>query len=162
MGQTITYDLSLAPAGMVVDSASGLVAWSPTAAQVGSQNIVLRARNAGGGVGLQSFQVTVQPPDPPPVITSTAPAPGYVGVLYAYAIRVQAASGGAVTVKLTQGPAGMSLDPVTALLTWTPTAGQLGTAHVEVTATNSRGAGMAESFDLPVLAAPPNHSPDIT
>ncbi len=37
------YDLSLAPEGMSIDPATGLVAWRPSIAQVGEQLVVLRA-----------------------------------------------------------------------------------------------------------------------
>jgi hypothetical protein len=41
-GDTLTFSLVAGPSGMTVDPGSGLLRWSPTAAQVGAQTVTLR------------------------------------------------------------------------------------------------------------------------
>ena len=77
-GQTLTFDLTSHPAGMVVDPATGVVVWTPTADEVGSQSAVLRVSDARGDVVLQDLAITVAPADVPPVITSEPPTQGAV------------------------------------------------------------------------------------
>ena len=67
-----TYSLDHGPAGMTVDSNTGIVIWTPTPAQVGVQTAVVRATNSAGSVG-QSIVFNVRsqlysdttPPTPP-------------------------------------------------------------------------------------------------
>jgi hypothetical protein len=49
-------------------------------------------------------------------------------------------------------PPGASLDPTTAVLTWTPTADQIGVWHIQVTATDSYGASASAEFDVSVYS----------
>ena len=56
----------------------------------------------------------------------------------------------------------MAIDPTTGLVTWTPTASQVGSPHVEITASDNRGASTTQFFDLPVVATAPDDPPTIT
>ncbi|MEO8654340.1 MAG: Ig domain-containing protein, partial [Ramlibacter sp.] len=51
--------LDVAPAGMVINAATGLIEWTPTAAQVGAHGVTLRVTDARGQSATQSFSVTV-------------------------------------------------------------------------------------------------------
>uniref|UniRef100_A0A831U1J1 Subtilisin n=1 Tax=Geobacter metallireducens TaxID=28232 RepID=A0A831U1J1_GEOME len=59
-GDSITYSLVTAPAGMVIDPVSGLVSWTPTYRQAGSHGVTIRAADGGGLAAEQSFTVTVE------------------------------------------------------------------------------------------------------
>jgi probable HAF family extracellular repeat protein len=67
-----TFSLDSGPSGMSVDSATGIVTWTPTPAQLGNANVVVRATNNVGAV-TQSFTLNVlssvyadtTPPTPP-------------------------------------------------------------------------------------------------
>jgi hypothetical protein len=61
-GDTLTWRLPIAPAGMAVEPASGLVTWTPAAAQTGPNAVVLEVDDVRGGVATQSFTVTVDEP----------------------------------------------------------------------------------------------------
>ncbi|UCC63532.1 MAG: putative Ig domain-containing protein, partial [Anaerolineae bacterium] len=73
----------------------------------------------------------------PPVIVSTPVTEAAVGWPYSY--DVQAAGNPAPTYALTTSPDGMTIDPATGLISWTPTLGQEGSHPVEVEASNSQG-----------------------
>ena len=75
----LTYDLVVKPDGMGVDPTTGTVVWTPTASQLGPQNVTLRVQDGRGGVDLQSFTIIVSQADTPPVITSQPKGPAVVG-----------------------------------------------------------------------------------
>ncbi len=54
----LSYELVQFPAGMTVSSA-GLIAWTPTGTQVGSQTVEVRVSDGRGGVDQQSFTIQV-------------------------------------------------------------------------------------------------------
>ncbi len=56
----LTYALDIAPAGMTVDSASGLVQWTPGAVQLGINPVTASVADPGGQSAQISFVVTVQ------------------------------------------------------------------------------------------------------
>jgi hypothetical protein len=58
-GDTIAFSLVTSPAGMSIDGTTGVISWTPAAAQVPSQNVTVRATDQGGLFASQSFTVTV-------------------------------------------------------------------------------------------------------
>ncbi|NOS79331.1 MAG: hypothetical protein HOP35_15445 [Nitrospira sp.] len=62
-GDLLSYNLPTAPAGMTI-SATGLVQWTPTQAQVGLNAVIVRVQDQGGAFITQSYSVTVDPPKP--------------------------------------------------------------------------------------------------
>ncbi len=55
----LTYSLDIAPAGMSINASSGLIAWTPESAQVGSQSVTARATDPGGLFATQFFTIAV-------------------------------------------------------------------------------------------------------
>jgi hypothetical protein len=70
-----TYSLVVFPAGMTVDTASGVITWTPMT--VGTFNVTVRASNGVMPNGDQSFMIAVTA-DMAPTATLTRPAPGEV------------------------------------------------------------------------------------
>ena len=66
-----------------------------------------------------------------------------------------------VTYELDEAPSGMEIDGSTGLVTWNPTADQIGTHSVSVTASDGRGGTATQTYDLRVLADPTNTAPVI-
>jgi RHS repeat-associated protein len=159
-GQALAFDLPFHPAGMVVDPATGVVAWTPIADEAGANDGLLRVRDTRGDVVLQDLHITVGPAGAGPVITSTPPPPAVVGEPFVYAVRAQEAGSSPITYRLDTHPAGMAID-ASGLVTWTPAAGDVGTQHVVITATNGLGGQAHLAFDL-LVAAAPNQAPAIT
>ncbi|MFN0054155.1 MAG: putative Ig domain-containing protein [Planctomycetales bacterium] len=159
----LRFDLVLAPDRMTVDATSGVVIWRPTAGDVGDNDVILRVRDGRGGVNLQPFQITVNAVGTPPCFSTPGPtASAVVGQPYQYQFRTQDADGDAVTYRLDASPAGMTIDPTTGLLHWTPGMGQVGPHAVIITAIDSTSALVKLSFALEVLLAASNDSPMIT
>ena len=158
----LTYSLVAPfPAGMTIGSTTGLVSWTPTAGQAPSQTVNIRVTDAGGLTATQTFTVTVTAPNVAPVITSTAVLTGTVGVAYSYDVDATDANGDTITYSLVAGfPAGMTISPTTGVISWTPTAAQVGANAVTVRATDPGGLFAAQPFTVTVAAA--NVAPVIT
>jgi RHS repeat-associated protein len=159
----LRFDLLVGPAGMTLDSATGIVVWEPTADQAGAADVILRVSDGRGGVALQSYQVAASTVGTAPVISTPAPtAPAVVGRPYQYHFRAQDAEGDTLTFQLTAAPGGMTVDPVTGVLSWSPTAAQVGPQPVTLTVIDSRGLGTRLPFTITVLLDAPNDPPVIS
>ena len=149
----LTYDLVVKPDGMAVDPSTGTVVWTPSVTQLGPNNVTIRVEDGRGGIDLQSFTILVRQANTPPSITSTPKGPAVVGVPYYYQVTAQDAEGDPITFSLGAHPDGMAIDPTSGLVTWTPAADQVGSQHVEITASDNQGASTTQFFDLPVVAS---------
>ena len=58
-GDVLTFSLDVQPQGMTIDSATGLIDWTPSAGQTGTQNVTVRVTDASGLSDTQTFTVTV-------------------------------------------------------------------------------------------------------
>jgi bacillopeptidase F len=58
-GNALTYSLTQAPAGMIIDATTGIITWTPSAIQVGNQAVTVRVTDAPGLFASQSFTVAV-------------------------------------------------------------------------------------------------------
>lgn len=100
----------------------------------------------------------------PPVVTSMAPSTGVAGELLSYAVTADDPNpGDTLTYSLEVAPAGATIDPVSGLLTWTPSSGQVGLNAFTVRATDSGALFGEQSFDvqvIPMIAG--NQAPTIT
>ncbi len=130
---TITFSLDTSPIGMQIDPVSGLTTWTPSATDVGvPQDVVIRAEDDHGLFDTQDFTISVAGPQPnlPPEITSTPTTTASEGVLYSYDVEATDPDpSDTITFSLSLSPIGMQIDPVSGLITWTPTMAQLGGPH---------------------------------
>ncbi|MGE3178941.1 MAG: FG-GAP-like repeat-containing protein, partial [Vicinamibacterales bacterium] len=61
-GDILTFSLETSPAGVTVDSLSGLVRWTPVAGDLGPQAVVVKVADARGRFALQGYTLTVAAP----------------------------------------------------------------------------------------------------
>lgn len=116
-GDVLTFSLPIAPLGMTIDAVTGLIQWTPTAAQVGSHDVTVIVQDTGGHIVAQSFVLTVCQPNRPPLITSIPVTPAIVGQLYSYDVEATDPDAGDVlTFALPTALAGMTIDPSTGLI----------------------------------------------
>jgi len=133
------YRLVASPAGMVIDSISGEIQWTPSAA--GNFSVGVEAYNEAG-IGGQNYTIDIPAV---PSITSVPVTEGTVGQAYAY--DVDATGFPAPTFALLTYPAGMTIDPATGVIDWTPSAA--GDFSVTVEAQNTAGTD-SQSFNIHV------------
>ncbi len=118
--EAINYDLSVAPEGISIDPATGLIAWRPTLAQVGEHLVVVRATSASGSIALQDITLNVTAPNTSPTLTNDLPSTAYVGLVYAVNLESQDAELQTVSYNLLSGPSSATLNVATGQLRWTP------------------------------------------
>lgn len=128
-----TYSVPTAPAGMQISASTGMISWTPLRTQKGNNNVVARATNSAGNAE-QPFTINVKTK---PKITSTPILNAEETKLYQYQVVVDASPD--AVCALTQSPTGMTINPTTGAIAWTPTNAQIGSHSVTVTATNSVG-----------------------
>jgi len=58
-GEGLVYGLQGAPTGMTINSSTGVLAWTPTADQLGAQNYSITMTDTAGNVRVQNFTTTV-------------------------------------------------------------------------------------------------------
>src|SRR5438034_3774046 len=119
------------PAGLTVNTNTGLISGTPTAA--GTYPVTISATNAGG-TGTATLIMTLNAPHPD--ITSPGTATGTVGVAFSYQIT---ATNNPTSYGASSLPPGLTVNTATGLISGTPTTA--GTYPVTITATNSRGTG---------------------
>ena len=155
-GDSLTFSLLAGPAGMSVNATTGLVQWTPSAAQLGSQSVSLRVRDAFGLIADQNFVISVGPPNQTPSITSSPVLTSQVGVLYSYQVQVSDPNlpQDSFTFSLPTKPAGMVITSTTGLIQWVPPVGTENTNQsVTVTVTDLGGLTASQSFTVRVNAA---------
>lgn len=147
----ITYSLTQFPSGMTIAS-SGLVTWTPAADAPSTVSVSVLARDDRGAEATQTFslRVTTSEQNSAPAITSIPPNRGVVGQLVDYDPVAVDADGDALRWSLTLAPRGMSIDPDTGALRWTPDALQIGTHTVAVTVTDPLLSQFTQRFQLDV------------
>lgn len=161
-GDPLTFDLPSKPDGMAVDPLTGIVVWTPNAAQGGVFPVVLRVQDGQDGITLQPFEITVSPPNTPPFVTSTPPGPATVGLPYEYWIRAQDAEGDPLLFELQAPiPAEMHINADTGLLTWVPQSDQAPSQQVKVLVSADPGPSTLYEFTIGVVAISQNRSPII-
>ncbi len=158
-GDSLTYALVAAPEGMAIDATSGWVTWIPTSNQGGSHAVTVRAIDTAGAAVEQSFSVSVQILNQPPVITSSAPTAAFADQTYQYPVTATDPENDSLTFILTQSPTGMTVAAATGLIEWQPTLAQLGDHEVAVQVTDIQGGTDIQSYTLTVTD--PNQPPVI-
>ncbi len=161
-GDPLLYSLDQAPPGMSIHAQTGAIRWIPTLDQLGANGVTVRVIDAQGAFATQSFTVTVRGAHVPPIITSAPPTTGSVGATYLYPLQVSAPQGAILSYSLPTKPIGMNIDAQTGLISWTPTAGDVGAAGVTVQVDDGQGGAAAQTFLIEIAANAPNLPPSVT
>jgi len=143
----LSWSLVAGPTGMAIDPVSGIVLWTPTADELGTQPVTIRVDDGQGGYCTQSFPLPALGAPLPPQIISTPDTRAAQGQDYSYQVVAVDPQGDALTYALANPPAGMTINAATGLLDWpdpTPTGNQ----SVAITVTNSQGAFTPQTYTL--------------
>lgn len=148
-GDTITYSLRVAPAGMTL-SAAGVISWTPTYIQAGTHIVTVRVTDAKSFYTDHAFVVTVADVEQPPTITSTPPSFCLIGTTYSYQVTATDPGGLPLTYSFDTAPAGMTVSS-TGLINWIPSTN--GSYPVTVRVSNGTYAA-TQPFTVSVATAP--------
>ncbi|MFL0808843.1 MAG: putative Ig domain-containing protein [Agarilytica sp.] len=166
-GESTTYpdalyfELTLAPSGMTMDSATGVVAWTPGQSQVGNHDVSFTVWNSSELNDTQTATITVSDlANTPPVITSDAVLQATVGEQYAYAVIAIDEQTQNLAYRLSEAPVEMSIDLSTGFISWRPTPDDIGLHAVSVIVTDE--GGLSAQQDYQILVDQINTAPTIT
>lgn len=152
------YSLQVAAPGMLIDSLSGLISWTPT--EAGDFEITAKVQDQGGFSDTQNYTLTINaapPANRAPQITSTPVTTATVGQLYSYDADATDPDGDALTYDLTQSPDGMTIDATTGLIQWTPSGINDQPPAVTIHVTDAGGLPAEQDFTISVVS--PNRAP---
>ncbi|WP_163697194.1 putative Ig domain-containing protein [Adonisia turfae] len=148
----LTYSLNVAPDSMTIDESSGLIEWTPTAAQLGTQTVTVSVADGRGGFAEQTYTIEVASdvPNQPPKFTSLPSFEAIVNQAYFYQLEATDPENLNIRYELLAGPDGMLLNETTGVLTWVPTPKQVGPHVVKVAAFDSLNLGASQTFNIKV------------
>ncbi|WP_235908569.1 putative Ig domain-containing protein [Roseiconus nitratireducens] len=161
-GDFVAYSLATKPVGMSINDQTGEIRWTPGDDQLDSYNVVVEASDPFGGIGRQSFTVSVRPVNSSPAFVTTPPTQAYVDRVYGYGIGAEDPDGDPLGIRLLDGPEGIKLDDTTGVITWRPGESQIGSHPVSVEVFDAQGGSAKQSFEIVVDVAPENIAPTIT
>jgi Putative Ig domain len=143
-GLTWSVNSGALPAGVTLNSGTGLISGTPT--QAGEAHFQIKVADSSGRSDVQTYTLPVVEPLR---LAKPAPTVGEVGIELSVAL---AATGGRApyTWSATGLPAGLTLDPASGVLSGIPTAA--GPADLNVTVKDSLGLQTALALNLPVVA----------
>jgi subtilase family serine protease len=150
-GQTLTYSATGLPAGLSINSSSGLISGTPTTA--GDNNVTVTATDTTGASGSASFTWDISSSTGNTVtVTNPGNQTGTVGTAVSLQIKAtDSASGQTLTYSATGLPAGLTINSSSGLISGTPTTAA--DYNVTVTATDTTGASGSASFTWDISAA---------
>lgn len=145
---TVIWSLDAAPPQMTIDAGTGAVAWPSPGPEDSVHTITVRAANTMGS-HTQSYQIRVMLP---PVIETPDDDTVHEGAAYQKSIGVSQGTA-PLTFTLVNGPAGMSINAATGLLSLAYPNGNAGPYTVTVRVSNAVGSAQA-GYTLTVLQRP--------
>jgi YD repeat-containing protein len=158
----MSWSLDTAPGGMSIHPNLGTIRWTPTADQIGLQDVVVRVVDAQGGYSTQSYPIMVRSVNVPPNITSAPPTRAAVDELYTYAVRGIDPEDDPLEYSLTTAPGGMTIDRQTGFVEWTPTLAQVGSHDVAILVADDQGGSVTQNYTVVVSETASNEYPYIT
>jgi len=147
--ESFNFTLTAAPPLMSIHPTDGLVTWTPTDGDLGTNIVQIRVTDGAGLAAFQTYAVHVRPTNTPPEFTSDAETQALAGAWYSYDVDATDAED-AVTFGLIDSPPGMAIDSHTGLVTWKTEPADLGSHPVTVRATDERGAFTDQPYTLEV------------
>ncbi|MBI2947185.1 MAG: immunoglobulin domain-containing protein [Verrucomicrobia bacterium] len=165
----LTYSLGAgAPAGASVDAGTGSFSWTPTPAQGGTTvpiTILVSDNATPPGTASRTFNVAVSPSNTAPTLAPIAPRTIPEGSPFSLTITAADTDVPANTITYTLGggaPAGLTIDPNTGVLSWTPTEAQGPSVNpVSVVATDNGVPPLTATVQITINVTEVNQPPTI-
>jgi N-acetylneuraminic acid mutarotase len=149
------YAVVSPPSGMTLDPATGLVTWTPAASNLGTTSVTFQATNPFGTTSLV-VPITVTPDVPiPSFIFGNTDSPTFDIVRQPVSLQITDGSNTPSTFSVVSGPTGLTIDPISGMVSWVPTPDQAGNLPVTFQLTNSFGSATLTLNPVIYVASPP-------
>ena len=156
VGDTQSFSLDVAPAGMTIDATTGEISWTPDNSQVGNNDVTVRVTDSDGLSDAQSFTISVANTNDAPITTGIGPitvnedATLTVLDLTSFFTDIEdGAAGLTYSVESNTNPALVDAT-IASPLTLTYTPGASGSADITIRATDSGGLFVESTFTITV------------
>ena len=146
-GSPLMYSIVSGPAGMTIDADHGLLEWQADIG--GTHDIIVEVSNPKGDTARQNFSLKVLEPEAIQIVSDPV-TEAYDSIVYEYQLAVLNTQGGEANYYFNNAPAGMTIEPTSGLVTWTPAAA--GVFPVEVVVMNAMGYSDTQSFSIRVMS----------
>lgn len=156
---TLTFSLTQAPSGASIDAQTGLISWTPTAAQAGDAAFGVKVTDQTGAFAATGFRATVIGTNRGPVLDGVPDQRLRVGATLALTLSASDPDAGdTLSFARLAGPTALTV-AANGALGWTPTAADVGEALVRVGVVDTLGEADVTTFRVRVDRA--NQAPQI-
>ncbi|MBP7936251.1 MAG: PKD domain-containing protein [Phycisphaerae bacterium] len=162
-GDALSFALEAAPAAMTIDAATGAIGWATTAEDVGRHPVTITVTDSDGAWTTQPYELEVRVNQPPRIVSSPSTR-AVVDMPYRYEVKATDPEMSRLGFALDQPVEGMAIDAQTGVITWTPTAAQVGPHAVVVVVRDSLDAEARQNYTLTVYtgADADLYAPEVT
>ena len=162
--QALTYSLVSGPTGLVLGS-DGVLVWTPTEGQgPGTYSATVRLTDETGLSAERSYTLNVSEANRVPVLGSVASQQVVEGLSMVVQLTATDADvpANALSYALVSGPVGMTVDPQTGRMEWTPSESQGPFNHsVTVSVTDNSGSPLSAQVTFVVAVLEANTAPQL-
>jgi len=158
-GDILSYSLLTSPAGMTIDSSTGIIRWTPQQADVGQNNVVVKASDNNGGIATQTYTLNVIHVNHAPAISSSPITTAYEDSSYNYYVQASDKDSDPLSYSLLIAPTRMTINANTGLINWLPAKGNIGYNKVKVQVSDGNSGIATQNFTVNVIHV--NHAPVI-
>ncbi len=148
-GDDLIFRAGMLPEGAVFDVPGRTFSWRPTYRQAGTHTVTFSVTDSQGLTAVADTEIIVTDVYVPPRITSSAVTEAEADVLYTYPVTAEHPGDIPLTFALAQAPEGMTADPDTGLVSWTPSESQAGVHEITVRADDGTETG-TQTYTLTV------------
>ncbi len=149
----LTYKLLTAPKGMIIDSKTGDLTWTPKNADVGNHLVTIVVEDGKGGKASQRFTLVVKNVNDDPVFIAKPITKTKEDALYNYRAEAkdEDPTHDKLTYKLLKAPKGLTIDSNTGVILWTPKNKDVGVHKIEIMVSDGKGGSALQTYALTVI-----------
>jgi hypothetical protein len=154
---TLTFSLDSAPTGMVINASSGVISWTPSEAQIGTNNVVVRVTDNGVPAlfGTKSFTITVEHVNLAPILAAISDRTVHIGGTVTFTNSATDPETNALSFSLLAGaPADAAVDATNGVFIWTTTNATInGVSNITVRVTDDGNPQLSDekSFSVSII-----------
>jgi hypothetical protein len=156
-GQKLTFSIQNLPEWATFDTATGVLAGTPSESQAGTHSgIAISVSDGLASASLATFSITVVSTNTAPVITGAPPSEATIGQLYSFTPAATDKDGQKLSFSISGRPAWASFDSVTGKLSGTPGTSSVGTTSgIVISVSDGQASSSLGPFSITVGSGTP-------